>query len=146
MEPISATASILTIIGVAGPLVKGLQRVKSLGHAKAEISSLLKDLAGLRIVIQQVQNVILDCSEKEYPGGQTTEALSSLQQLLDTTKASVLELDGLVHYTLTKTSSSGDVKVDLVGWIKDKSKLALIQRDICSARDNLGIALASLNS
>ena len=143
MDPLSATASILTVIGAAGALVKGFKKVVDLGHAKAELSSLLKELAGLEIVIRLVENAKLTLQERENPGWQTRQTVPGLDELLSMAKASVLKLKELVYNDLTRLSSSGNVKIDKFRWIKDKSLLSPIQQDIQSVRGNLVACLSA---
>lgn len=56
MEPVSAAASIIALLGTAKTASKGVQRLKALGDAPVELNYLLDDVSNFKSLLQGIEN------------------------------------------------------------------------------------------
>ena len=60
-DPLSITASVLTVVGAAGEVGKGLRLLKVLKGAPEGLDDLLDDISRLELVLETVNNATSDC-------------------------------------------------------------------------------------
>ena len=144
MDPLSITASIVTILGAADRCVKGVAKLRALKHASSELSALINEVADLQTVLTQVvalsQQLQRDCSDG---------SVTALKSLLKRAEEQLLELNALVQGELSKPKSKrsgGGIKVDHLGWTLKKDQLVLLQQSLRATRLNLSTTLGVINS
>ena len=127
MEPLSAAASIIAVVGAARKATEGLQSLKAIKDAPKELEDLLLEFSQIEIIIQSYKNLPTDYEERS----------PDLATILDIAEKKFDELDILVHYTLTKADSNE--QVDRLQWVLKRS-------DTEKLREQLGQILATLNT
>ena len=127
MEPLSAAASILAVVGAARKAAEGLQSLKAIKDAPKELEDLLLEFSQIEIILQSYR--ILPTNFKERS--------SNLATILGIAENKFNELDNLVHYTLTKAGSNE--QVDRLQWIRKRL-------DTERLRKQLGQILVTLNT
>ena len=137
----SLTASILAILGAGGTIAKGMGRIRRLAHAPEVLLQLNNEVTDMHLLISSVDEVawwwIRHVSTSE-----------SQQELVSVTlsqaKDSVLELEKLVAYILTKETSTGN-KVDLSAWVRNVDRIKDAKDSIRRARENLNVVWIKLD-
>ena len=127
MEPLSAAASIIAVVGAARKAAEGLQSLKAIKDAPKELEDLLLEFSQIKIILQSYKNLPTKCEEWSR----------DLATILDIAEKKFDELDKLVHYTLTK--AGGNEKVDRLQWVRKRS-------DTERLREQLGQILVTLNT
>ena len=141
MDPLSVTASVLTILGVAGQVTKGIAKVRALHHAPAELSSLINEVSDLRAVLSQVAS-FSNQLEEERLRGPVVALKSHLSRAMDQLHA----LDNLINAKLLKVRADGTTKMSRTAWVRLKSDVEVIQRELRNIRVNIGTALGVVTS
>ena len=127
MEPLSAAASIIAVVGAARKAAEGLQSLKAIKDAPKELEDLLLEFSQTDIILQSYKNLPTKCEWWSR----------DLATILDIAEKKFDELDKLVHYTLTK--AGGNEQVDRLQWIWKRS-------DTERLREQLGQILVTLNT
>ena len=127
MEPLSAVASILAVVGAARKAAEGLHRLKAIKNAPKELEDLLLEFSQIEVVLQSYKNLPTNFQEQS----------PILAAILGIAENKFRELDKLVHYTLTKAGSNE--KVDRLQWV-------LKRLDTERLREQLSQSLVTLNT
>ena len=141
MDPVSITASALTIVGVAGSVSKGLKKLASLRHAQRDLLVLQMDVSDFQSYVESVSEVISEVEKMtNRPSYQRTRTA------LERAKETLLELDELMVYHLIKIpDSNGEVDVDITAWFTKQSVIRRLRVDILDRKLGLLSALGLLN-
>ena len=127
MEPLSAAASILAVVGAARKAAEGLHRLKAIKNAPKELEDLLLEFSQIEIVLQSYKNLPANFQQVS----------PNLAAVLGIAENKFDELDKLVHYTLTKAGSNE--QVDRLQWVQKRL-------DAERLRGQLGQILVTLNT
>ena len=129
-DPLSVTASIVSVVGAADAVTKGLRRLKAANEAPEGLQDLVRDVAQLEIVLNCVKSAVL--SSASPPIGLAT--------LISEAGSKLLELRSLIEYTLTRAGVS-DV-VDRWQWVRKGNEVERLRNQLGTIRLNL-VALTS---
>ena len=143
MDPLSITASIVTILAVADKCVKGIAKLRALNRAPSELSALINEVADLQTILTQVVALCQPLQKNRSDG-----SVIALKSLLKRGEEQLLALNALVQCELSKSKSKrqgGGTKVDHWGWTLNKDNLAAHQRSLRTTRLNLSTALGVIN-
>ena len=133
MDPLSITASILTIVGAGGALAKRLDRLLDLRHAPDILHALSNEVTELQNVVQT-----WDGLARQYQDTSGLPVPAELCETLEKARQNLLALEQLISYELTNTDSRSDlVKLDKSKWIRSDSKIYALQRQIRNDRSSL---------
>ena len=102
MDPLSAAASIIAVVSAARKASHGPHQLKTLKAAPKGLNDLLAEFTCTDIVLQAFRNLPSNIPERS-------------PDLLSVAERKFHELDALICYTWTKTSSSD--RIDRVQWI-----------------------------
>lgn len=133
MDPLSVTASILTVVGAASKVSKGLKLLKALREAPGELSNLLEEVERIEM--------ILKCVEQSFVASE--RAVPELERVIDAAKEKLLALDSLIQYSLTKADEKS--KVDYWQWLRKQGSADRMRQDLATLRLDL-TALISVTS
>lgn len=125
MEPLSAAASILAVVGAARKAAEGLHRLKAIKNAPIELEDLLLEFSQIEIILQSYKNLPTNFQEPS----------SNLATILGIAENKFNELNNLVHYTLTKAGS--DEKVDRLQWVRKRSDTERLREQLAQNLDTL---------
>ena len=127
MEPLSAVASILAVVGAARKAAEGIHRLKTFKNAPKELEDLLLEFSQIEIVLQSYTNLPTNLQGRS----------PTLATVLGIAESKFEELDKLVHYTLTKADSNE--QVDRLQWVRKRLNTERL-------REQLGKNLVTLNT
>ncbi|KAF7510833.1 hypothetical protein GJ744_005933 [Endocarpon pusillum] len=145
MDPLSITASILTILGAAGQVKKGLERLQSLKSAPQELCALTNEIADLQVVLNNFSECL---SQLQTQKSLEEDWVSSVQRPLGRAQNLIKELNVLIETKLTATkcpNEKGMPQVVRLSWTKEKKNLARFQKQLRETRVNLILALMTTN-
>ncbi|KAL2043763.1 hypothetical protein N7G274_003282 [Stereocaulon virgatum] len=117
-DPLSITASVLTLAGAAGEVGKGLRLLKALKGAPEGLDDLLDDISRLELVLETINNATSD----------RQAAAPVMETLLAAGRNRLAELDVLIQYTLTEAGE--DRRVDRLQWAKRRDDVERIQQKL----------------
>ena len=116
-DPLSITASVITVLGAAEGISKTLAKIKSTRHAPNELLALINEVSDLKIILREVERYIIRDPNRPSP---PLEQLQTMSTLIERAKESLLELDQLIQYRLLKASSrSTELKVSRREWVAE---------------------------
>ena len=151
MDPLSITASILTIVGVGGQAAKAVKRLASLKGAPDLVFALNNEISDLHLVALAIQDVL----QRQQTGGasftedRVVEANvdASVTNSLRYANDKVVELEAL-HSRLITTASgpSGSTTFNKTVWLREQKRIKKMQEDLRNVRLKLADALSVLNS
>jgi hypothetical protein len=132
MDPLSIIASTVTI---ASATAKSLERLRSVYDAGSELHALMNEVSEFRIVLPEVERVVLERrTHQQLPQG-TVEKICNL---LEGAKKNLRSLDTIIKDRLIRSYSiSGEAKVALLAWLHQKSKVKRIQQELKVTRSSL---------
>lgn len=130
MDPISASASALALIGATAKVVKGIRRLKALQDAPRELDDLLAEISQLELVLHAVQNAY------ENPGPELRILLAAARDIL-------VDLHSFIEYRLTEAGSSD--RVDRWQWTRKSKNAERLRGKLKEVTANL-VALVSVKT
>ncbi|KAL9116731.1 MAG: hypothetical protein Q9187_006741 [Circinaria calcarea] len=151
MDPLSITASIITIIGVGGQAAKAVRKLASLKGAPDLVLALNNEISDLHLVVLAIQDVFQrqQTSGLLFPGSWPGEANvnASVTKSLRDANEKVVELEALHNRLITSASGpSGSATLNRTAWLREQKRVKKMQEDLRSVRLKLTAALSILNS
>ena len=141
MDPLSITASSLTIIGTAGVIGRSFKRIIALRHAPAILLELNDEVAGLYCVLQAVDFLI-----RRHAGIAHDGPMSNLCRALKNAESTLFKLEALVRDKLTFEGRDSEVRLDRGVWLFAASRVGKLKEQIRVDRVELAAALSLLSS
>ena len=141
MDPISLTASLLTILGTAGVIGNDLSRVIDLRHAPAILLALNDEVASLYCVLKAIDFLIRKHANIGHGG-----SICSLRQVLKRSRTTLLRLECLVRDKLTIVRRDGETRLDRSASLFAESRVCNLKEQIRADRVELSSALSLLAS
>ena len=153
MDPLSLTASIITILGVGGEAAKAVKKFARLKGAPDIVLALHNELSDLQLVITAIETAFKtqEMTSTPFPGYRAHEVsveasiVCSLQQV----KEKALELEALhkkLRPALLEPSTPTPRNIRKRIWLVEHKVMKRLQEDLRSARLKLVAALGLLNS
>ena len=141
MDPFSLTVGILTLLSAGGTIGKTLNKIITL-KAPDVLFALNNEVVDLQIVVQDVSNLLHQHSEISQAA-----PIKSVCFALDKSKRTLLELESLIAYELTTTTSKdNELRLDRFAWFRLEPKVLKLKNDIRDDRVRLSAALNVLSS
>ncbi|OTA97514.1 hypothetical protein M434DRAFT_26826 [Hypoxylon sp. CO27-5] len=156
MDPLSATASIVSLVQAVVGISKGIQFLRSLGQISLEFVVLANELTTLQAVAEQVKAALTDfegqSKEKRLDASFPELDPSILISLKDDLAHIVNELNSLCdrlkkprrHNKATVQPSNQDIST--IRWQKEKSNIAMLKQKAKNIRGYLNLCFSVLNS
>lgn len=141
MDPLSFTASLLTVIGTAGVIGNGLRRIVALRNAPKILLALRYEVANLYCILQAVEHLIKQHAETAHAG-----PIECLCSALENSQESLFKLEDLMKEKLIIEGKDGETRLDRTVWLFSSSKVQDIKDQIRSNRIDLAFALNLLAS
>ncbi|KKF92403.1 Serine/threonine-protein phosphatase 6 regulatory ankyrin repeat subunit B [Ceratocystis platani] len=136
MDPLSFTASIIAVVGLAGSVVKGLNDLAgAFRDAPGEILALNNEVADL-------QAILSDASQFARPRSSCPPDISPSFSSLIGHLASVQENLSQLEDLLDKCVTNGSKLTIQTRWVRKRHRAKTIQTALRSARENLHLSLA----
>lgn len=132
-DPLSITASIITVVGAANAVAKGLRRLKAAKDAPEGLQDLILDVAQIEMVLNGVKSAVLSSGSPSI----------ELATLIEEAGSKLLELRSLIEYTLKK--AGGSDKVDRWQWLRKGNEVERLRNQLGTIRLNLVALTSSAN-
>ncbi|KAI9873434.1 MAG: hypothetical protein M1830_000415 [Pleopsidium flavum] len=140
MDPLSVTASVLTVVGAAGAVLKSLKKLSSFRRAPEEVHALIDEVSDLQTVLRDIETFLQERREND----RSLHRVLGLSVLLERAKDKLLELDSIIHYRLINHQhSDSGFEVARTKWVGEKTAVASIQQALRDIRLNLTTALST---
>ena len=148
MDPLSFTASIITIIGVGGNIAQTINRLASQKGAPDFVLALHNELADLRLVVLTIQDIYeRDLLSARPRGPHDINSDASVTSALAHAHQKLTEMQRL--YDRMSASFSGHNNLTTLKrtlWLLEPRKAKQIQNDLRNTRLKLTAVLGILNS
>ena len=141
MDPLSLSASVITVITAAGASAKLLKKVKDFRHLPAQLCALFNEISDLRGMLEILKGLGNEEASVEVQGTlirlmkRAEKAFSELEELLKTT---LVNADDAEEYAPLRVSRSV--------WVRKQNKIKRLQTELRDVRTCLEITMISLNS
>ena len=151
MDPLSLTASILTVVGAGAQTIKLLRKVASCRNTPPVALALDNELSDLRLSVLAIEELLLGRSKdfdapSIHDAARRSNMIAIVMRSLERGNELVVEvtsvLDPLLEFSL-RSDASGPKK--WINWLKEEKKLKTLRDDIHSVRVGLNTALGILN-
>ena len=139
MDPLSITASILTILGATESVGKAIIKLVSLRQLPDAFLALNNEISDFHLVMSRTNTLIRLCQNMPSINARNADFATDLGPLLERGKARLLELECLIEYSLTTPGSNGESVLNKPAWIIKQEKVKRIQDDIRSMRTSLAV-------
>ena len=139
-DPLSAAASILTLLGAGGAVGKFLKKVVALRHAPDILLALNNDIVDLQRIVQIVEELRQAHSRltDQAPLDHVRESLANVRKTLST-------LENLVSYELTVVERDGShLRLDRSAWLRIEDKIRRLRKEIRANKGDLCLSLTLL--
>jgi hypothetical protein len=144
MDPVSLTASIITIIATAAQVAKHLDELRNgLQHGPDALSSLINEVSDLRIVLEACDAAVKELYKIPTAEDPTT-LLADAAQILDRTRGYLEQLDKLIssclgdHHDTTSVSKTARFR-----WLRVRGKVEKIQQKVRDTKQDLMVLMES---
>jgi ankyrin repeat protein len=153
MDPLSLTANLIAVIGVAATVARRLERLrKNWNGAPTTIFTLSNEISDLQLIFNVCKDAIEDLDEQTNQKWQSTLHLAS--QIVAKAEMQLNQLEELVSMCLIPSNTSGAIqlfKVDRLKWLQNGNKKAKriqealhnIKQDLVMMLDAVGISVAA---
>jgi hypothetical protein len=143
MDPLSLTASIIAVVGLATTITKTLNTiVKSFHDIPTELCAFINELADLQAILVALKETMAENNVEPKPGKENSSSPGAVLKihLQNTTKA-LVELNRLLAPGLQKQNPS-QLRF---WWARNKSHAIALQREVRNTRTNLQTSLCLVN-
>ena len=142
MDPLSVTASILTLLAASRSMVGGLQKLSSLRQAPDIILALNNEISDFQLVIFELDNYLQQdlarSSANNQPCSANNQPFSAdILPILDRAKVKLMELKSLIEHRLLLRGPNGAERLNKAAWFWERQKVKRIQEEIRDLRANL---------
>ena len=147
MDPLSVTASIITVIGVGGNIAKTIRRLASQKDAPQFVLALNNELADLNLVVLAIQDIY----QKQQPNGrirgpQDVDVDHSVTSALTQARQTVTELQVLYDRISAPAPGQSGLGLRSKLWLLEPRKAKDVQESLRNIRLKLAAVLGILNS
>lgn len=133
MDPLSFTASILTVIGVAGAGVKGIRKLNGYRNAPHELEELAAELEGVQALLQDMKSFVELNQRALYS--------ESLHECVKRAATKILSVNTILDTTSLKLRGLSDANQARLIWIRYKHRLITLHDDLQVVRMDLAVRL-----
>ncbi|MCJ1399992.1 hypothetical protein MMC11_003195 [Xylographa trunciseda] len=141
MDPLSATVSIIALIGAGGSVAKGLRKIVSLKDAPDELQQLNHEVSAVCMIVSTIKEC---CTYRQDHSPVVNAESNYVATTLQRAKDFVLELEVFVAHDLTKVVANGD-RVDRFAWLRAGGKVGKLKDRLRDIKADLGVAVNILN-
>ena len=137
-DPLSATASVITVIALCAKCTKGLHsRLQSLCNGPSELMAINNELNDLSIIFEDIKEAL--SIMKESSAG-SAKSIKLLSQQLEKAESLLKELEAVIEDTRV---SKRKTQSERLTWLRKKGKIEGLQKAIKDNKSNLRMVLAT---
>ena len=141
MDPLSVTASTLTVLSTLGT---AFQLIRAYRDASGQLEALNNEIIDTTAIVTEVARVVNKFQSKIES---SSDEASSLDAALSHIRKIARQLEALFRSCVTLPSSASDAaKVSRISWLKIKSKVQRLQAELRDGRLSLSIALSTFTA
>jgi hypothetical protein len=141
MDPLSITASGITIAGLGTGVVKGFKQCRRIHNAPVEVQALIDELANVQVVVRQAEDVAVERLTRLSSPDRTT---TSLLKFVEAAKKTILEIENKVYRKLIKDEDTAEkIKLAKLAWLRERSRIVSLRKGLHEHRMNLLVAIGS---
>lgn len=149
MDPLSATASAIALLQAATAIGKGIQTIRSLGRAPAELCALLNELTTLQALTSRFEDDLntlksSDNASSLNKGSDSIEALENIHQELSST---IDQLSSLVQRFAKNSkgrNKDGQHRIPRLRWHLERENINQLRTSAQQSRDYLTAFMTSI--
>ncbi|KAF3041388.1 hypothetical protein E8E12_009291 [Didymella heteroderae] len=136
MDPLSASASILTLLAA---ITSAVRSAKVFMDAPNDAQALLNELADVQLVVANIESFLADLDPSRFTKSWTTmQSLQALAMKLDFGSQLVQELRGMVDQCLIKeTRDQKPTVASRLSWLRIRSKVKDLSAQLTAVRQDL---------
>ena len=141
MDPLSIAAGVVQFLHFSGSCSKSLrQLVHTVRHAPDEILAVSNEVSDINLILSDIEatNKALEAAGAHI----NHEYLKGLSTLLPLARTKLGQLDGFVA-ELFLTQPDGQTKFQRYNWVRKKSAVIALQKDLVDVKRKLGLLLNS---
>ncbi len=140
-DPLSITASVITLAAAAAQLSKVISRLRHFGEVPGRVYALKNEISDLEVVLRQVGHAL------EQKSLAPDNEQGSLASVLVRTKVHLTNVGNALE-RVANACAGGKIKIISKSaiWWKEKSLFQGFQEDIRSVKSNLTLMLGAANS
>ncbi|KAI9702646.1 MAG: hypothetical protein M1820_006152 [Bogoriella megaspora] len=136
MDPLSITASLISVGGALKASLAALEKLVALKYASAELLELQNEVQSLRGFVKYSNSMLCDNASEQL----SPDAITLLEEIVARLRANVQELENMSQYQLKGSeipNKDGTPKVDRLNWIRLNADIVKVKRNIRDARQDL---------
>jgi len=142
MDPLSITASAITVAALANSTCRAFKELRALCKTlPGRLHALSNEATDIKVVLTQVADVF-----KERASFVGSEQQQTILQLLERAEVKLDELHEIIQALISACHNSKFVLLQAHAWRKEQPKLRVLQEDIRTIKCNLNVALGASNS
>ncbi|KAM0322257.1 hypothetical protein ACHAQA_009545 [Verticillium albo-atrum] len=143
-DPLSLTASIIAVLGVAGVTARAVQKVQEMRHAPLEVVALGNEITDVRLLFTVIENTIAVQDVKDINIESTVGVLALLERARD-----LLGQIQETHHRIFPPGPTGrqendKPKISKRLWMREKKNIAVLFKRLRETRHNLQTAISSI--
>ena len=144
MDPLSITASIITVLGAAATIAKQLDLLrKTIQTASTTLCALSNEISDLKVVLDACDSAIAEV-HSNLALGRPRIPLADVAQVIDRIKGSLSELEDIVLSCLSSAKGNGSSRhLSKLKWTREKSKAQRLQSQIREGKKDILVLLES---
>lgn len=147
MDPLSLTASIITVVGAASTVSRGLKKILSARNLPHIVLQLNNEVTDLQVVIQDVEDLLCRRAQVNREDRKPLQKQASLVRALEHANQTLLALQSLIACKLTTVDSrDGRIKFKRKSWLLVESRVKSLKDEIRTDRLRLSAAQSLLAS
>lgn len=135
MDPLSITASIVTLLTAANHVAIGLNKLSSIDGAPAAVRALNNEVEDLRLVLTEAEPLLRKHGDVTMP---SAVAAISLEPIIERAKNKLKDLEAIVGNRLLARMRMKDK----LGWMFEQDKVQSALGDVRTARTNVTTMLS----
>ena len=120
MDPISISASLVTLLRAVDTVSKSVQRLSALKHAPRVLQRLNSELSDFHLAIAAIEE---GCRQQEALRSESYANQGILSAAIRRAKDAILDLEKLIAYSLLKIPNHKDPQIDLKSWSLAQNKV-----------------------
>ena len=143
-EPVSLTASLITIIQIATSCIRWTSRaVQSYHNAPSEFLALSNEINDSHLVLVEILRTLQNISRSNQ--ADADRQAEALRMQMDRAYPLLIDIQSLIMHTSTYTTSNSR-KVQILGWFRQRSKMKHLQEELRTIREKLQMLLTLYNA
>ena len=146
-DPLSITASAITILGAVDNVCTALSKIRILRDAPDELLALNNEVSDFKVVLHTIERHFDGHGETGRTSAIASESLSNLSSLINRAKDPITKLEELIEYRFKKAPfDDGHFRVSRTEWLRARSVVERLRQNIRDSRQNIQAQMMLIGS